>query len=114
MKNREHYRPVPLRKRWQTIAIVGALVAGCGTVLGVLSTWVGAGTTKLTAGEAWDVIHDPEQPGNRKQLAATQLFRLAEDGGSEAAAAELMLRELGKRNDTCGEHARRHLKKLDK
>lgn len=114
MKDREDYAPRPPRRQWRTVALAGLVLAACSTTVALLGLWPGSRTIALTAGEAWDVIQDLDQPANRKQLAIVQLFRIAEAGGDESSAAKHMLEQLAKRSDACGQHARRHLNKLTK
>ena len=73
-----------------------------------LGVWSGRNTITLSIDQATRIIEDPEQPQNRKQLATTQLFRLAENGNE----ARVTLEKIAQSRGCCAEQARRYLTKL--
>lgn len=99
----------PRRRGWRTVVVAAVALCSCSASY-MLGMWSGNGTVLLTVEEAWDVIEDPKQPANRKQLATTQLFRLTRSGRIAASH----LQTLAARTDAVGEQARNYLTKLAK
>jgi len=92
------------RRRPRAIAVAAVLLLCCCAALAV-TTWDGRNTNALTIDQAWAIIESPRSTTAQRELAATQLFRIAED-------AEARLEQLANRNEPASKEACRLLNKL--